>query len=116
MSVSLYYTAERDYPISEQEQEACRKVVERYNAEYPFGEAYEDFCVYDLDDGSFEENVIFEGATKLPPDEREEDCAEICEYWADCIQEIIDLLPDAQWAINIDDSDITARFDYPSGK
>lgn len=65
MSVSLYYTAKRDYPISAQKQEACWKVAEHYIQDYPLGEMYEVFCVYDLDEGS-EENVIFDGATKLP--------------------------------------------------
>lgn len=37
MSVSLYYMAKRDYPISIQEQETCRKIVEHYVAEYPLG-------------------------------------------------------------------------------
>ncbi len=30
MSVSLYYTAKRDDPISAQEQEACLKALEHY--------------------------------------------------------------------------------------
>ena len=48
MSVSLYYTAKRDYPISKQEQDACQQTVERYIANYPLGDMYESFCVYKL--------------------------------------------------------------------
>lgn len=111
MSVSLYYTAQRAYPISEQEKSAYQKVVERYISEYPLGDIYESFCVYDLQD-DFTENVIFTGSTKLPLDEGEEHCFKVLDYWADCLQEIIDLLPDAQWDIHVDDADITSHFNY----
>jgi len=112
MSVSLYYTAKREYPISEQEEEACRKIVEQYIAEYSLGEMYEGFCVYDLSRPS-EVNVIFQGATKLPLDEGENHLVEVLDYWADCLQEIINLLPHAQWHIHVDDADVTSHFDYP---
>lgn len=109
MSVSLYYTAKRDYPISKQEQEAYQKVVEGYITKFPLKDMYESFCVYDLDETS-EENVIFEGATKLPLDQG--DIAKVYDYWEACLQEIIYLLPDAQWYIHVDDTDVTAYFNY----
>ncbi len=110
MSVSLYYTAKREQPMSRQEQEACRKVVERYIAEYPLGDIYEDFCVYDPSEA--EADTIFEGATKLPLDKGVDHSLEVLEFWADCLQEIIDLLPGAQWDIHVDDADMTSRFDF----
>ncbi len=112
MSVSLYYTAKREYPITKQEQEACLKTAEHYIDEYSLGDMYEGFCIYDNDEAS-EQNVIFEGATKLPLDEGEEHFGEVLDYWADCLQEIIEILPDAQWDIHIDDADITSHFQYP---
>ncbi len=112
MSVSLYYTAKREKPISKQEQETCQRIVERYIAEYSLGEMYEGFCVYDLSKPS-EADVIFEGATKLPLDEGEEHFMKVLDYWADCLQEIINILPHAQWDIHIDDADVTSHFDYP---
>lgn len=39
-----------------------------------------------------EENVSFEGATKLPLDEGEEHCAEVFDYWGECLQEIVTIL------------------------
>ena len=111
MSVSLYYTAKRDYPITEQEQNNCQKIADQYIAEYPLGDMYESFCIYDLNDET-EENVIFEGATKLPLDEDDEQSVKVLDYWADCLQKIIDLLPDVQWYIHIDDADITSCFEY----
>ncbi len=107
MSISLYYTAKREYPITAQEQEACRKAAEQYIADYPLGEMYEPFCIYDLDTG---EDIIFQGATKLPIDGGEAHFAEVHDYWSDCLQEIIGLLPDAQWHIHIDDVDVTRYF------
>jgi len=112
MSVSLYYTAKREQPISKQEQEACQKVVERYIAEYSLGDMYEGFCVYDLD-RPLETDVIFDGSTKLPLDEGEEHLMKVLDYWADCLQEIINILLGAQWHIHVDDTDVTAQFDYP---
>ncbi len=112
MSVSLYYIAEREYPLSEPEKNAYEKVIEHYNAEYPLGDIYEDFCVYDWEE-DFMENVIFYGSTKLPFNEGEEHCLQVLSYWTDCLQEIIDLLPDAQWNMHVDDADITSQFHYP---
>ncbi len=113
ISVSLYYTAKREHPISEQEKDAYQKIVDRYITEYPLGDIYECFCVYDMENDAGE-NVIFEGSTKLPLDEGEEHCFQVLGYWADCLQEIIDLLPGAQWNIHVDDTDITPQFDFPN--
>lgn len=52
---------------------------------------YEPFCVYDNSNPT-EENVSFEGATKLPLDEGEEHCAEVFDYWGECLQEIVTIL------------------------
>ena len=114
-SVSLYYMAKRNNPISKQEQEACRKVAERYIAEYPWGDMDDGFCIYDLNETS-EENVIFEGATKLPVNRGKARFIKVHDYWSDCLQEIIYLLPGAQWYIRIDDTDVTPYFDYPQQK
>jgi hypothetical protein len=112
MSVSLYYKAKREHPISKQEQDACEKIAERYIADYPLGDIYEDFCIYDFAEPS-EKNVIFEGATKLPLDEGGNHTLQVLNYWADCLQQIINILPHSQWYINIDDVDVTSNFDYP---
>ena len=48
MSVSLYYTARRPQSITLQEQKSCDEIAERYDKQYPFGELYEGFCIYDL--------------------------------------------------------------------
>lgn len=109
MSVSLYYTAKRENPISEAEKAACLKTADRYIEEYLLGDMYEPFCIYDFDNDSFEKNVIFDGATKLPLDEGEEHFAEVLDYWTDCLREIIKILSGAEWNIHIDDVDITSQ-------
>ena len=73
---------------------------------------YEPFCVYDNYNPT-EENVSFEGATKLPLDEGEEHCAEVFDYWGECLQEIVTILMGGLVGTHLDDTDITAQFDFP---
>lgn len=103
MSVSLYYTARRSQPITPQEQYTCHKIAKRYDAEYPFGELYEGFCIYDAEEA--EEDIILEGATKIPPDD-EMSAVEIIDWWLECLQEITGVLSGAQWDVNIDDMEL----------
>ena len=112
MSVSLYYIAKRDTHLSKQEKSICNTIIDTYISKYSLGEMYEPFCAYD-NSSPTEENVIFEGATKLPIDEGEEHFVEVLDYWAECLQEIVILLKGAEWYIHIDDTDITEQFDFP---
>lgn len=106
MSVSIYYTARRAQPITEQEQQRCYEIAKRYDEEYPFGELYEGFCIYDLQNDSSQngEYVILDGATKIPPDEML--LAEIIDWWLECLQEITGVLCGAQWEVNLDDMEL----------
>lgn len=110
MSSSLYYTAKRSDPLSEQEKTECDAIIDRYISEYSLGELYEPFCVYDMSTPT-EETIIFEGSTKLPLDEGEEHSVEVLNYWAKCLQEIVTLLIGAEWHIHLDDFDLTEQFD-----
>lgn len=107
MSVSLYYTARRQQPATQQEKELCRQIGDRYDARYPYGELYEGFCIYDLerDRQNWEQDVIFSGATKLPP-EGPDLIFQIANWWLDCLEEITKALPGAQWHVNLDDFDL----------
>jgi len=88
--------------------------VDRYNAEYPLGEMYEAFCLYELDKlPQLQERVVLQGSTKLPPDMEEAEFAQVYDYWGDCLQELILLLPGASWHIHVDHMDVTRYFDYP---
>ncbi len=105
MSVSLYYTARRSTPITQQERNRCDGIAERYDRQYPFGELYEGFCIYDWETGKEEKDVILDGATKLPPDVEMEFCMRILDWWLECLTELTDLLGDAQWKVHLDDMD-----------
>lgn len=108
MSVSLYYTAKRPQAITLQEQVACQEIAARYDAQYPFGELYEGFCIYDLETcrGGDEADVILSGSTKLPPEGDAEELFCIINWWLQCLGEITDNLPGAQWHVHIDDTDL----------
>lgn len=107
MSVSLYYTARRPQSITLQEQRSCDEIAERYDKQYPFGELYEGFCIYDLTksgDG-YEEDVILDGSTKLPADVDGELVLNIVDWWLKCLEEIAGVLVGAQWDVHLDDMD-----------
>ena len=73
----------------------------------PMGDLYEGFCIYrwdTLEDDFDGEHVILQGATKLPLDDLEL-FANVFEWWLDCLTELKDTLPDAQWHVNLDDLD-----------
>ena len=105
MSVSLYYTARRQQPITLQERNSCEEIAARYDKQYPFGEMYEGFCIYDPEKTGMdpEENIILDGATKLPPDVDNESFFHILDYWLDCLEEIAGVLTDVQWTVHLDD-------------
>ena len=110
MSVSLYYEAERTWPITPQEQAACDEIASRYDSQYPYGELYEGFCIYDFIESPPHTNdqpiVIFSGATKLPTDVDPDLLLNILNWWLKCLHEITDVLTDAQWHVHVDDVDI----------
>ena len=115
MSCSIYYTAERHTPLTDTESIFVNNIIEKYNSEYPFDEKAEDFCVYD---SVPENNVIFEGATKLP-DSDIELSFQIAEYWLECLTEITRLLHGCQWTVTLDDVGIVWNeiygWSFPTG-
>lgn len=99
MSVSIYYTAKRNIPLTESENTTIENIVQKYNSGYPFEEKAEDFCVYE----QLENDVVFSGATKLPYTDDYELTFEICGYWLDCLTEITQILNNCQWNVSLDD-------------
>ncbi len=118
MSISIYYTARRPQPITEEEAALCRRIADRYDAQYPYGELYEGFCIYDLAEerDEWEQDVIFSGATKLPPEDPLL-IAQIANWQLDCLEEITNVLPGAQWRVHLDDLNLEwtegKRFRFP---
>ena len=107
MSVSLYYTAKREQPIILQEQNRCNEIADRYDQQYPFGDLYEGFCIYNLDKDrkGYEDDVILDGSTKLPTDVEGELYLKIVDWWLKCLEELVDVLPGAEWNVHLDDMD-----------
>lgn len=108
MSVSLYYEARRPQPVTPQEKTICEEIAARYDAQYPYGELYEGFCIYDWESSrdEYDKDVIFSGATKLPLDDGPEFIMQVAGWWLKCLEEITDNLPGARWHVHIDDADI----------
>lgn len=105
MSISLYYTARRSQPITSQEQCNCAEIAKRYDQQYPFGELYEGFYIYNLEkfEDVKEENIIFDGSTKLPTDIDGEFLLNVVDWWLKCLEEIAGVLVGAQWNVHLDD-------------
>lgn len=95
-------------PLTDTESISVNSIIERYDSEYPFGEKSEDFCVYS---DITENDVIFDGATKLP-DSDIEISFEIACYWLECLTEITEVLKDCQWTVTIDDTEMVWDNNY----
>lgn len=101
MAFTLYYTARRNEPATEQELKQCMEIVNDYCADYPYDKKVEDFGVYSEN----EENVIFSGATKLPGN-RPKFMFEVSNYWLDCLTDITEVLENCEWDVTMDDVDL----------
>lgn len=104
MGVSLYYEAERDEPLTEQENAKIEGIVKKYSKSFKFKNIGEDFCVYDYDIS--EPAKIFCGATKLPMTEEPEDIFDACLHWAQCLTEIRKTVLNAVWEVSLDDIEL----------
>jgi hypothetical protein len=112
MSVSIYYTARREQPLSSDEEAAIERIrasysireqVERY-VQTRRGHNGENFCIYDRSDPT-EPGVVFEGATKLP-DNSEDALWELLQHWCKLLSEVRRAVPSAEWHVHVDDHDI----------
>lgn len=112
MSVSIYYTATRDQPLTPVEQSALDAAVARFAVEDQLveycrtgdGANWESFCVDDPTDPT-EPGVIFEGSTKLP-DNTEHALWQGLQHWCQLLSIIRHNLPGAIWRVHADDHDI----------
>lgn len=85
MGMSIYYTAERNYPLTDDENKAIENIVKKYDGKKKI-KGGEDFCIYDYDPE--EPKVIFSGSTGLPMSINPMRTYEACVYWAKCLTEI----------------------------
>lgn len=112
MSISIYYIARREEPLSPVEQAALGRIcasysirdeVERYGQTRQ-GHNGEDFCIYNRDNPT-EPGIIFEGAKKLP-DNSGDALWELLQRWCKLLSEVRRAVLGADWHVHVDDHDI----------
>ena len=120
MSLSIYYSARRPTPLSEQEQVEVQKVLVRYSVESrvkrfeetgeglnwrPFGIlASSDFSTAD---------VVLEGSTPLPDNTEEAFSAGVV-HWCNVLSALRRIIHKAMWSVRIEDQEIT--WDYQNDR
>ena len=103
MGVSIYYLARRSYPLTKKEIENIEGIIKEYDKGKPFKKGA-DFYVYDYNKKKPEE--IFYGATGLPLSSDAMITVEACLYWAECLTKIRHIIKDAEWSVNMDDTEL----------
>ena len=111
MSISIYYTARRDCPMSPAEETEIANLIAKYSVDLivskymATGEGlnWESFCVYPPDPK--EPRIIFEGATRLP-DNTSDALWEGTQHWCELLSGIRRVIESADWSAHIDDHDL----------
>jgi hypothetical protein len=103
MGVSIYYLAKRSTPLTKDETKRIEDIIGEYNKGKSFKKG-EDFYIYDYDEKAPEE--IFYGATGLPLSSNAMLTVEACLYWAECLTKIRHVINNAEWSVNMDDTEL----------
>jgi hypothetical protein len=104
MGISIYYGAKRSYKLTEDENKQIETIVEKYDREREFKKG-EDFYIYDYN--IEEPEVIFSGATGLPMSIiNPMITVKGCMYWAKCLTEIRNIVKDAEWSVQMDETEL----------
>ncbi|AEV68230.1 hypothetical protein [Acetivibrio clariflavus] len=117
MSVSIYYTARRNKPLTKEEQQAIDSLIKEYSVEKEISEYletgkgfnWEPFCVYGPDPS--EPDIIFEGSTRLP-DNSKEAIWEGLQHWSLLLSAIRCVIPDAKWNVHVNDHELIWDEEY----
>ena len=120
MSFSIYYSARRPTPLSDQEQEEVRKVLTRYCvdsrvkrfAESGEGLNWQPFGVLDSKDFSAAD-VVFEGSTLLPDNTEEAFSAGVV-HWCNSLSALRRIIHKAMWSVRVEDQEIA--WDYQNDR
>ncbi|MFF3731333.1 hypothetical protein ACFYXM_13690 [Streptomyces sp. NPDC002476] len=101
MSVSVYYSARRQEPLTGPETAAVGRVVAARTASFPYDDE-EDLYLYDL--GGDEDDEILAGSTKLPiePDR----WLPVLTHVLDSVTELRRAVGGAEWHVHMDDVDV----------
>jgi hypothetical protein len=112
MSVSIYYTAKRNTPLTQEETIAIQRIVKendvgaQVKAYWETGQGYnwETFTIYNPNNPTAVD-VIFEGATKLPDNTSDASIIGL-EHWLKVLTQIRRAIRNASWHVHVDDTDI----------
>ncbi len=116
MSLSIYYTARRPAPLSDQEEQEIHKVLARYSvdsrvkrfAETGEGLNWKPFGITASSDSSAGD-VVFEGSTPLP-DNTEEAFSQGVIHWCNALSALRRIIHKAMWSVRVEDQEIA--WDY----
>jgi hypothetical protein len=99
---SIYYQANRDYPLTQSEQEKIGQILKECEENYPFPGRGETLCQYSYDPA--DPTCIFSGAVKLPypsDDDAEEEMmeaqTEALFFLIEWLTSVRRVIPDAKW-------------------
>ena len=109
MSMSIYYTAKRNYPLNDEEKSVVHTIVDRYCSEFPFKNKHEDFCLYN--EPFDEEDIVLDGATAIPMNMKI--FYDVILYWLKCFTELTKSISDCEWNVHLDDVDLI--WESPNG-
>ncbi|GLC87109.1 hypothetical protein [Lysinibacillus piscis] len=102
MSVSIYYTCERNEALSSVENKKIAAIVDEYNTNFQWQAIAETFYVYDQHN---DPPIIFEGSTKLPLTDDYEVTIQSLFYWLECLTAIRNVIDNGEWHVHLDDVD-----------
>lgn len=103
MGVSIYYSAKREYLLSDEELREVENIIERYNAQFKYAHKGETFSLYEYDEG--EPQVILQGATKLISSLNPFALRYNLKHWMKCLAEIRHAVDGADWSVQLDELD-----------
>ena len=117
MSLSIYYNATRDHPLTAAEKGIVSanlkqfSVEEKIEAYQQTGEGWngESYTFYTDADGDFlageEDQVVLEGATTLP-DSSDEMTEEALQYFCNALTQLRLAIPTLKWEVDFEDIEI----------
>lgn len=106
---SIYYQANRNYPLTQSEQEKIDQILKECEENYPFPGRGETLCQYSYD--LAEPTCIFSGAVKLPypvddDDETMQMQTEALFFLIEWLTSVRRVIPNAQWDASLEDVEL----------
>lgn len=105
MATSLYYTADRAEPLTEEESAAIDDVLERYTIEalmeYLGRDEPEESLWFEADS-----EHLLEGTTRLPGDCSFDQMLGALDYWLRALSEVRLAVTGAEWDVHVDEMEV----------